>query len=96
MLWVWDEVKNKRNMRLHGISFETAILVFDDFMSVTNADPNWDEQRWRTIGMINTVMVIVIHTMPEFTEGIKPKPGRVISARKATKLERRIYEDKRK
>ena len=30
LLWTWDENKSKRNIRSHGISFETAVHVFDD------------------------------------------------------------------
>ena len=80
---------------MHGIGFKTAVRVFDDPMSVTRIDPYWDEQRWRTMGMIDTIIVVVIHTIPEYDEGARQQLGRVISARKATKLERQIYEDKR-
>ncbi len=60
MHWTWDETKNKCNIYLHGISFETAVRVFNDPFSITNTDPFWDEQRWRTMGMISSVVVIVI------------------------------------
>ena len=48
-----------------------------------------DEQRWRTMGMIGTVVVVVIHTWPEFDDESGDELGRIISARKATKTRKR-------
>jgi uncharacterized DUF497 family protein len=62
LLWTWDENKSKRNIRSHGISFETAVHVFDDRYAATLEDQYRDEQQWRTMGMIGTVVVVVIHT----------------------------------
>ena len=94
MNWSWDRNKNKQNIRSHGISFETASRVFEDPLSMTIEDPYWNELRWRTMGMIGTVIVVVIHTMPEYDESGQLL-GRIISARKATKHESRIYENER-
>ena len=94
MNWSWDKNKNQQNINSHGISFETASRVFEDPLSMTIEDPYWDELRWRTMGMIGTVIVVVIHTMPEYDESGQLL-GRIISARKATKHERRIYENER-
>ncbi len=94
LLWTWDKNKEQRNIRSHGISFETAVHVFDDPLAITNADPFWDELRWRTMGTIGVNIVVVIHTMPEIDHTGR-ELGRIISARKATKLERRIYENER-
>lgn len=94
MNWDWDGNKNQQNIRSHGISFETASRVFEDPFSMTIEDPYWNELRRRTMGMIGTVVVVVIHTMPEYDERGQLL-GRIISARKATKHERRIYENER-
>ena len=87
MQWTWDPDKDRENQDKHGISFATAQLVFQDFHRVIEEDPYPDEQRWRTTGMIGPSVIIVVHTWPD--EG----PGRIISARRATRHERRIYEE---
>ena len=87
--WNWDGTKNKRNLAKHGIDFDTAQLVFDDPFAVTRFDMNCeDEDRWQTLGMIGPALVIVVHTVPDLNTA-----GRIISARKATRHERRAYEE---
>lgn len=63
-MFSWDETKNKRNQRKHGVSFEAAKLVFEDPLHVTRQDRTEDgEQRWQTIGMVgNVVLLLVAHT----------------------------------
>ena len=51
------------------------------------------EQRWRTMGMVGTVVLIVVHTWPGFDSEIGDEVGRIISARKATRHERKAYEE---
>ena len=65
MRWIWDRAKNEANLQGHGLSFEAAVFVFDDPMSATREDPYPCEQRWRTIGMVGTQVVMVVHTWPE-------------------------------
>lgn len=93
MRWTWDPDKNEANRRAHGLSFETTMLVFDDPLAATRGDPYPYERRWRTMGMVATVIVMVVHTWPaadpETGEGV----GRIISARKATRHERESYEE---
>lgn len=91
MRWVWDETKNRANKRRHRLGFETAQLVFDDPLAITIADSYPNEQRWRTIGEIESVIFIVVHTWPDRKTGTET--GRIISARKATPSERRNYEE---
>ena len=93
MRWTWDEDKNRINTQKHGLSFETAQLVFDDPLMAHRPDPHEGEERWHTIGMIEGVVVIVAHTwpIPEPETGVAV--GRIISARKATAHERRTYEE---
>jgi len=93
--WLWDEEKNRSNRRDHKVSFEIAELVFDDPLAVTLPDPYQDEERWRTIGspsMSSDVVLFVVHTWPERNEAGE-EVGRIISARKATRLERKAYEE---
>lgn len=93
MRWTWDQDKNQTNRRSHGLSFETARLVFDDPLAATRDDPYPDDPRWRTMGMVGSVVVVVVHTWPEVDSESGEQVGRIISARKATKREREAYEE---
>ncbi len=93
MRWTWDDNKNRVNRQKHGLSFETARLVFADPLMAQRRDPLSDEERWHTIGAIGGVVVIVAHTWPELRHGTEVVAGRIISARKATAHERRAYEE---
>ena len=90
MEWTWDPAKNASNRRKHGISFEEASLVFEDTGNITDQDPYFYEQRWRTIGTVGPLVLVVIHTW-ESAEGW-PFQGRIISARRANRHERARYE----
>ena len=94
MRWTWDEAKNKANLLAHSFSFEVAVFVFDDPLSATQEDPYQYEQRWRTIGMVGTQVVMVVHTWPNFDTETGEDMGRIISARKATRREREAYEER--
>ncbi|MXX34905.1 MAG: BrnT family toxin [Gemmatimonadetes bacterium] len=93
MLWEWDASKNRANLRDHGIEFETAILVFSDPLAETVEDPYPNEQRWRTMGVVGTAAIMVVHTSPELDPESGSEVGRIISARKLTRRERRHYEE---
>jgi hypothetical protein len=89
MLFAWDEVKSRRNLLKHGISFETAKLVFDDPYAFSVRDRVVEgEDRWQTLGMISGVVVMVAHTYRDEGEDLVT---RIISARKATPTERNAY-----
>jgi len=90
-LFEWDENKAKTNIQKHGISFDIAVNVFEDPIAVTSLNEIKDgEQRWQTIGMIkNNLLIIVIHTIFDNINNVEII--RIISARKATKNERRFY-----
>ena len=88
-----DEDKSRLNERKHGLDFDTARLVFDDPFMVHRPDPGLDEERWHTIGVIGGVAVIVVHTWPRLLPSDGDEVGRIISARKATRHERRAYEE---
>lgn len=84
-MFSWDEAKNRLNQRKHGVSFELAKLVFDDPLQVTRQDrTEAGERRWQTIGMVGD-------TSCEDTDR-DGEHVRIISARRATRLERRVYE----
>ena len=95
MFWAWDSEKNRYNQRKHGLGFETAALIFDDPYALTREDPFPEETRWRTMGVVGTVVLVVVHTWFESATDEEYGIGRIISARKATRLERRAYEEGR-
>ena len=92
MRWTWDSRKSAANRVKHGLSFETAVLVFDDPFHASTPDTHSDGDRWQTIGLVGSVLLLVVHTWPEETEEDEPV-GRIISARKATAHERKAYEE---
>jgi len=89
----WDEPKNLSNQRKHGLSFEEAAQVFRDPMQVSFQDRIENgEERWQTLGLVRGVLLLMAaHTLRE--EGQASTVVRIISARRATRQERRIYED---
>jgi uncharacterized DUF497 family protein len=90
MRFEWDEIKNRRNLGKHKISFETAKLAFDDPLQRNIQDRVANgEERWQTLGMIKGVVVVVAHT---YREEAGDLVIRIVSARKATPAERRAYE----
>jgi uncharacterized DUF497 family protein len=91
--WIWNEAKNKSNMLKHGLSFEIAQLIFDDPLAMSRRDPYPNEERWQTLGLVNYVIIFVVHTSPGYDPQSGEEVGRIISARKATKRERRTYEE---
>lgn len=93
MIWEWDPNKNRANLRDHGIEFDTAILVFDDPLAATVPDPHPDDERWRTMGVAGTTLIMVVHTSPEVDAETGEDVGRIISARKLTRRERQFYEE---
>ena len=85
----WDPEKAKRNVRKHGVSFEDAAAAFGDPLSLTIFDPDHsdEEDRFILVGGTNDGrLVVVVHV--ERGGGVI----RIISARLATKAERKTYE----
>ena len=90
MRFIWDEDKNRRNLLKHKVSFETAVLVFDDPHAVSVQDRLVQgEERWQTLGLIEGVVVLLVAHSIEFESD--EEIIRIISARKATPREREIY-----
>jgi uncharacterized DUF497 family protein len=90
----WDEEKNQSNLRKHGIAFEDAIEVFEDPSGLTEHGRTVSgEDRRQTIGTAATLAVLfVVHTLRNLSEGVVV---RIISARPASRRERKRYESKR-
>jgi uncharacterized DUF497 family protein len=85
----WHPEKARSNLRKHGVTFEEAASVFRDTLSVTIADPlhSTEEDRFVTIGRsARNRTLIVVHLESE-------DMLRIISARPATRRERRDYEE---
>ena len=91
MRFEWDEAKNDANRRKHGLSFETACRVFEDPLVLSQpARVVEGEQRWQTMGEVAGVaLVLVAHTI---REGQDDEVIRIISARRATRHERKQYQ----
>lgn len=81
----WDDNKNRINIRKHGISFETAALVFADEERIEYYDKlhSQDEDRYVVLGCAQGILYVV-YTMRE-------EAARLISARMATPTERKLY-----
>lgn len=48
---VWEENKNRQNLRKRDVRFETAVLVFDDPYAIRQREVTFeDEERWITVG----------------------------------------------
>lgn len=92
MRFEWDEAKAESNRRKHRVLFATAMRVFDDPRVLLDQDREVDgEERWSAIGMVSGALVLAVaHTVRD-EEG--EEIVRIISARTATKWERRVYED---
>lgn len=86
----WDQEKAESNLHKHGVSFEEASTVFRDTLSRTIHDPlhsSFREQRFVTIGLSGrNQLLVVVHCD-------RDKIIRIISARRATRRERRNYEN---
>ena len=90
MRFEWDPVKDSSNQKKHGISFSEAQTVFSDQFARLIADPDHsaEEDRFILLGTsIDSNLLVVCHCV-KTGESI-----RIISARKAEKPERKIYEE---
>jgi uncharacterized DUF497 family protein len=84
-----DAWKAAANLRKHRVSFEEAATALADPLAITGADPDHsvDEIRWITFGLSNRRRLLAVaHTDEHDTI-------RIISARAATRPERRLYEE---
>lgn len=86
MAYQWDKNKAASNLNKHGIDFADAVSVFSDDLSTTVNDERFEEERFITIGIdaFGRVLVVV------YT--LRGNEIRLISARTATRSERKQYE----
>ena len=85
----WDTNKARQNIRKHGVAFEEAATVFGDPLSLTIEDPLGcpSEERLITMGQSSAGRIlVVVHTA-------QASNIRIISARPATRSERKVYEE---
>jgi hypothetical protein len=85
----WDPKKAAANLQKHGVDFADVVEVLYDDLAITIADEISSEERYVTLGLdtLNRVLVVV-YTW-------RGNTIRIISARRATRLERRMYEEPR-
>ena len=92
LLFEWDPSKAKKNIKIHGVSFDEASTSFKDTLSLTIYDPLHSDEEDRFVLIGNSYknrLLAVVHTERE-------DKIRIISARKATKHERSQYEENAK
>jgi uncharacterized DUF497 family protein len=92
----WDEAKARTNRIKHGITFEEAILVFDDPYVLSEQDRVVDgENRWQSVGLVHgALLLLVAHTSDEAVDE-ESEIVRIVSARKASRKERIRYGENR-
>jgi len=92
MEFEWDQQKNQANYAKHKINFELASMVFADPLARFRFDREVDgEERWLAVGKALELHVLVVaHTYRNQTD---QEVIRIISARRATSHERRLYEE---
>ena len=85
----WDEEKAQINLKKHGVSFEEASSVFASPLSLTIADPlqSDEEDRFDTLGESSSGRLLVVVSTD------RGETIRIISARVATRRERKNYEE---
>ena len=89
MQFEWNTEKAEANLKKHEVSFDEAETVFDDLLFVIFADPDhsFEENRFIIMGESNQNRLLVV----SYTE--RPPSTRLISAREATRPERKKYEE---
>ena len=86
----WDDEKADSNLKKHGVSFEEGATIFNDpeIAAIFDPDHSDNEERYISIGTsVQGHLLVIVHTERE--ERI-----RLISCRKATNAERKVYENK--
>ena len=89
LIFEWDEVKAKANLKNHKVSFEEGKTIFNDPFLITFADENHSasEERYINIGLSKNGRVLIL------THTERRGKIRIISCRKATPHERSFYEE---
>lgn len=89
-MYEWDEAKREANLRKHGLDFDDANIVYENPNKVTFSQTGHSEARWRDIALVesNGIVLALVYTVRRYNV-------RVISFRKASRKERRIYDNLR-
>lgn len=88
-MFEWDENKNKKNFEKHGITFDVAVEVFSDKDGYEVNRIAASEIRIKYVGSLGDIVLSVVYTK-------RGKKYRIISARRASKTERRLYHENKK
>lgn len=91
MKFEWDEAKNRQNIRKHGFDLADAEGLFtgnDPFFVTLDSRKDYGEKRWKGIGTLKGIVVVVVVFTERGDDTI-----RIISLRKANSRERRAYEE---
>jgi uncharacterized protein len=90
-LFEWDTEKAAANAEKHGVTFDEASTVFGDPLAILIPDPDHSvaKERYVLLGMSSRHRLLVV------AHAERPPRTRMISARRATRKERRTYEEER-
>ena len=86
MSFEWDPGKARGNLRKHGVDFTDAVGALEDPWAATVSEPHPDEERYLTLGTDYRERLVVV------TWTIRGDHVRILSARRATRSERRRYQ----
>lgn len=88
MNFVWDEKKNQLNIEKHGISFDTAIKIFEGpVLTSTDNRKDYKEVRKISLGKVDDQLLLTVVSTD------RNECLRIISARIASQKERRLFEN---
>ncbi len=89
-MYEWDEAKREANLRKHGFDFDDADMVFEAPNKITFLMEGRGEERWLDIALVETngIVLALVYTVRGYNICI-------ISFRKASRKERRIYDNLR-
>ena len=92
--FTWDPVKAAANLAKHGVAFAQGATVFADALALTVFDAGHSgfEERWFTLGMGSEGRLLAVSHTHQASDAASAR-ARIISARAATRKERRQYED---
>ena len=83
----WDPAKAQSNLKKHEVAFSDAVIVLEDQRALTIEDEHPQERRFITLGAdASGRLLVVVYTF-------RGDVVRLISARKATSRERKMYEE---
>jgi uncharacterized DUF497 family protein len=89
--WTWDPDPDQDtiNRREHRLPLSVGEVALADPLALSQPDAHPDGDRWDTICQAGGAVLLIVHSWPDADDA----PGRIVSVRKATRRERRIYED---